>query len=412
VSQPTLTGDWGGWRDPFAEHGLTSELVYTADVFSTVHGGRRRHTRYLDNFDLTATYVPPLGGLDLGTFFVYGLANHGGDPSTDAGDAQGVDNIAAPDSIKLYEAWWERAFFADDVSLLVGLYDLNSEFDVIEGASAFINSSFGIGPELSQSGVNGASNFPFTSLGARVKTSPIEQLALQMVVLDGVPGDPADDLGTQIILDQDDGVLVVAEADFFLYGQGFQDNASTTRARRRRVGRGWGELPYVLKLAVGTWAHSKNLDRVDRSRADGTPIDEQAHPGVYVLGDWDAISEDPRSLQGLSVFARLGLADADVQQFDAYCGGGLVYTGLVRNRDEDRVGLGVAAAHNGKPYRRGAAAAGERTEPWEVTIEATYRAQLTGWLALQPDVQFVIDPSGVPHDGDSLVVGVRSEISF
>jgi len=68
----------------------------------------------------------------VGTFFLYGLANHGHDASDDAGDAQGVDNIAAPQTIKLYEAWWQRAFLSDHISLLLGIYDLNSEFDAIE----------------------------------------------------------------------------------------------------------------------------------------------------------------------------------------------------------------------------------------------------------------------------------------
>jgi porin len=412
VKRPTLTGSWGGWRDPLADYGLTSEFVYTADVFSTVRGGKRRGTRYLDNFDLTVTYDPAeMGGWDLGRFFVYGLANHGEDPSRDVGDAQGVDNIAAPQSIKLYEAWWQNAIFDDRASFLIGLYDLNSEFDVIESATVLINGSFGIGPEFGQSGVNGASNFPFTSVGARLKVSPLDQLAFQLVVLDGVPGDPSNPKGTHIDIDEDDGLLVVAELDYFVYGEGYQNRTSMQRRRRRRIGRGWGELSYVLKLAIGTWAYSKNLDRIDQSRSGG-PIDEQAQPGAYVLADWDAYSEDPLSLQGLSVFARLGFADDDVQQFAGYAGGGLVYTGPIPGRDEDRAGIGVAAARNGEPFRRNAGTTGQRPARWEVAIEATYRAQLTGWLSVQPDVQLVIDPTFDPGRDDAVVVGLRSEIAF
>ena len=151
-----------------------------------------------------------------------------------------------------------------------------------------------------------------------------------MAVLDGVPGDPNDDRGTQIILDRDDGVLVAAEVEYLLYGP-----ATRTMIRRRARGAGAsvedGEsCPYVLKLGIGTWVYSKNLDRVDRTRPDGTPIDEQGHPGVYAFGDWDAYSEDVLSLQGLSVFARLGIADDDVQQIAGFAGGGLVYTGPFR----------------------------------------------------------------------------------
>jgi porin len=355
--------------------------------------------------------VPPLEGLDVGTFFLYGLANHGHNPSADAGDAQGLDNVAAPQTIKLYEAWWQRAFLADHVSLLFGLYDLNSEFDVIESAALFINSTFGVGAELAGSGVSGPSIFPFTSLGGRFKASLLESLALQIVALDGVPGDPDDDRGTHIILDPDDGVLVAAELDFFVYGAGYQDRESMTRQRRRRIGRGWGELPYVLKVGLGTWVYSKNLDRIDRTRADGGPVDEQAHPGIYALGDWDAYSEDERSLQGLSIFARAGFADGDVQQFAGFASGGLVYTGPIPGRDDDRAGIGVVAARNGDPFERAARAAGDRPADWEVTLETTYRAELTGWLALQPDLQLIIDPGGLDRS-DAVVIGLRSEVAF
>jgi porin len=49
----------------------------------------------------------------------------------------------------------------------IGLYDLNSEFDVIEAAALFLNPSHGIGPDFAQSGRNGPSIFPVTSLAIR-----------------------------------------------------------------------------------------------------------------------------------------------------------------------------------------------------------------------------------------------------
>ena len=75
-------------------------------------------------------------------------------------------------------------------SLLLGLYDLNSEFDVIETAGLFLNSSFGIGAEYGSSGRNGPSIFPATSFGARLSGQPVQSLFIRGAVLDGVPGDP------------------------------------------------------------------------------------------------------------------------------------------------------------------------------------------------------------------------------
>ena len=111
----------------------------------------------------------------------------GGQPSALAGDAQGVSNVSAPNTLKLYEAWLERNFAGNHFSTLFGLYDLSTEFDRLQGAGLFLNSSFGTGPEFAQSGVAGPSIFPNTAFGARFATKPTANVVLRLAVLDGAP---------------------------------------------------------------------------------------------------------------------------------------------------------------------------------------------------------------------------------
>jgi porin len=47
-------------------------------------------------------------------------------------------------------------FSRERLSLLGGRYDLNGEFYRLHSAALFLNSSFGMGPEFSQSGPGGA----------------------------------------------------------------------------------------------------------------------------------------------------------------------------------------------------------------------------------------------------------------
>jgi porin len=91
----------------------------------------------------------------------------------------------------------------------VGLYDLNSEFDKIEAAALFLNPSHGIGPDFSQSGRNGPSIFPITSLGLRGEYKPAEHWLIRAAVLDAVPGDPERPERTAVKLG--DGALAVLE---------------------------------------------------------------------------------------------------------------------------------------------------------------------------------------------------------
>ena len=62
----------------------------------------------------------------------------------------------------------------------------------------------------------------------------------------------------------------------------------------------------------------------------------------------------------------------------------------------------------GTPYAQG-----------EPIIEATYRARLTPWLKIQPDLQYVINPgAGIPTAQspaplkNALVIGVRMTVNF
>ena len=168
-------------------------VVYSADVWSNVRGGTKRGSRYLDNLDVTLTVdAERVFGWRGATLFAYGLYNNGTRFSEDlVGDAQGISNIeTGVRATRLYEAWVEQRFASDHASLKFGLYDLNSEFDAIESAALFLNPSHGIGPDFSQSGLNGPSIFPTTSLALRGDLKVTDNWLVRAAILDGVPGDP------------------------------------------------------------------------------------------------------------------------------------------------------------------------------------------------------------------------------
>jgi porin len=143
------------------------ELVYFGDVLTNVSGGIETGTRYLDNLDLTLEIdVPEALGTGSGTFFVHGLYNNGGTFSDElVGDLQIVSNIEAEEAWRIFELWYEMG--GDTWSVRTGLYDLNSEFDVNETGSLFLHSSHGTGADLGQTGENGPSIFPVSSLALR-----------------------------------------------------------------------------------------------------------------------------------------------------------------------------------------------------------------------------------------------------
>lgn len=94
-----------------------------------------------------------------------------------------------------------------------------------------------------------------------------------------------------------------------------------------------------------------------------------------------------------------------------YYGGGAVYTGWSARRPSDQIGIAVAVAELGDPYRQALAQAGALTATREYNYELTYRFEVSDWLTLQSDLQYIRHPGMDPMMDSAWVVGLRLELS-
>jgi porin len=367
---------------------VSFSAAYTRDLWRDVSGGRKQGWASPDNLDLTMSVDAEraLGWRDT-TLFAYGLYNNGVDFSgPKVGDIQTISNIeTGVGALRLYEAWAERRFAGGRASLRAGLYDLNSEFDVTTPAGLFLNASHGIGPEFAQSGQNGPSIFPVTSLAVRGEWKANKTTTVRAAVLDAVPGDPGHPKRTAIRLKRDEGALLVAEAEH-----------ATPR----------------MTLSLGAWRYTNAAQDLLQTARAGSAVESKRNWGAYATIEGRLSPRHGDSDRGLAGWLRAGVAEARVNPLKGYLGGGLVYTGPAPGRDEDQLGLAVAAALFGEPYRRAQQLAGVRTKKAEVNIELSYRAPITPWLTVQPDIQYVINPGGEPDLRDAVVGGLRLEVAY
>lgn len=411
LAEQRLSGGWNGKRSSLEEQGLSFELVYTLDILSNVSGGIRQTTEFLGNVDLQMTAdMERLFGWEGGTLFLYGLGNHGDRFSDAVGDVQIISNIEGPATIKLYEAWYEQKFLDERLSVRAGLYDVNTEFDFIPAGILFVHSAHGMGSDFGNSGKNGPSTFPATSLSARIKLQPTENTYLQMLVADGVPGDLSDPRRTQIKLDSDDGLMLATEVGYYklpskALSRSARGQAAELPASERRYG-------YFGKYALGVWGYTTEFDDFFRLTPSGDPQQNSGTIGVYALAEQCVYYEDGDPSQGLSVFARLGLAEQNTNIFDGYIGTGLVYRGLFPGKDEDHLGFAVAAAHLGQDFRTAGSTPTESIDSWEVAAELTYRALIAPGIAIQPGVHYVSNPGRNPGIDNALVLGARIIVSL
>jgi porin len=395
-----------GVNEQLADRGVTITTTYGA-VLSNLNGGLRQGDTYSGNLNVQVSLDGHrLFGSSGLTLFVDGLWIHGGQPSAILGDAQGVSNLSAPPNVTLYEAWLQYNFFGNRFSVLAGRYDLNVEFYRVQSAGLFLNSSFGIGPEFSDSGTGGPSTFPCTSLGFRLAFKPRANVIVRLAILDGVPVDRVD--GPVAAFKSGDGLLLVSEAA--LLNRAASDDL--TRKLRFRIGRGSGLPPYANKVAVGGWYYTATFDDLNNVDASGAPLKHHGSGGAYIVGDATLVRSKADPRRRLAGFGEAGLGDGRVNRFGAYLGAGLVVAGGLPARPTDEFGVAVAIARNGSGYLDSRQRLGEPATTAETALEVTYLAQIASWLALQPDFQYVIHPSTDPTVRNGRAFQFRCELTF
>ena len=331
-----------------------------------------------------------------------------GQPSKYAGDAQGVDNIAAAPTVRLYEAWVQYNFPGNRLSLLAGLYDLNTEFYRLTSSDVFLNGSFGTGPEFGLSGLAGPSIYPATSLGVRIGYKPSPNSVVRFAVLDGAPLYRQD--GSPPPFNSSNGVLLVGEAAFLTRPP--SDEAPPGPQARKRIGRLNKLAPYDDKIAIGAWYYTANFDDLSATAANGAPLQHHGEGGAYLLVDHLLFQSADDEKRRVSAFLQLGVAQQMVDRIVTYVGTGLVASGIFPGRSDDQLGIGVAMARNGAGYISAQQQAGLPVSPAETAIELTYAAQLASWMAVQPDLQYVISPNTDPRRRNATVAQLRFELTF
>ncbi len=436
----TVSGDWFGLRTGLRENGIDLQTTYTGNVFSNLNGGVRQGNEYLDVFDISfSANLDSLFGWRNAVFFTDVIGLHGGDPGDLTGDAQGISNIAAENSWKIYEVWLQQRLWNEKLTVLAGIHDLNCHCDVIETAGLFLNGSHGMGPEFSQSGKNGPSTFPVTALGLGMEFRPASKWAFRMQIMDGVPGAVENPQQIDLHFSRREGALFTLELKRYLKQDIYREKvekisrknfAGKRREKKRgKFGRGrrfpnrtrqqWygmmlsgREAEFNGKLAVGGWIYSADFSRLMPDGGNESLIPEEKNWGIYALLDIPLFTNTPHPGKEISWFARAGFANPDVNRFDSYLGSGLVFSGILPGRDTDFLGIACAAVHNGQPYRDKMAAAGSRTDGWEINLELTWRIEMFPWLLVQPDCQYVINPGTNPAVKNSLVVGTCIEVNI
>jgi porin len=418
----TLTGNWGGVRTMLQDAGITFGLLDQSEVWGNLTGGLHRGTVY-DGLT-TASLRIDLRKLVCwpgATFFVNAFQIHGRGPSANlVGNQQLVSNIEATRDTKLYDLWIEQKLLGGRLSIRIGQEGANDEMMITQYGALFLNSSFGF-PGLPAADLpSGGPNYPLATPFARVMYQATDQISLTGAIYTSDPappgtGDPQarDASGTAFRLNDD--ALSFGE----LWYSVNQDPNATG-------------LPGTYKL--GFWYSSSRFPDQRRDKAGlslanpastGVP---RSHPGgyaVYAIADQMVWKQPGSKDGGIGLFLLAMGAPQSYNLSNLYIDGGMNWKGAFRRRENDVFGFGVAYLGI-SPAKRGFGndvifftGSGSRYSSNETVLEATYLYQLSPWLTLQPDAQYVINPgAGIPSGSshtplkNALIMGIRTSLTF
>lgn len=345
-------------------------LTYKSDFVNRFSKGSDKKAGFLGNLDLTFDMnLKKITGSDNLSLFLYGLGAHGDDPTDFLGDSFTVSNIEAPDTFKVYEAYFQ--YTTDyDLTAKLGLRDLNAEFYSTETSKLFINSAFGISPSLSKSVTGGPSIFPVTSLSFNLNYTH-DFYSIGYGIFNATAGDSANPYGTHVTTSEAKGYLNILELGLE------QDKI---------------DLPFKYK--VGVWSYTKEINAIDTTKSS------EKNSGTYLLAD-------QRINSILSVFAKYGLANSKLNQFSSNAELGLAFQGLFNSRPNDQLLFGTAHGVASADYERINSSASS-----ENVLELGYHCELHPHFSVTPDLQYITNP-GLSLTNPPVFVGIlRLEMGF
>lgn len=370
------TGRCFGTRPLLESHGVTinSSLLYSP--FMKTGGGANGEpsTKGYSLFNLGVTVDTEKAGLwKGGTFFTlyqkkigYGISGE----DFAMGDYMGFDGWDWRQLNQISEYWYQQKLFDGKLRMKFGKQDSNTDFGYLNSGWDFMNSGFSVNPTTP------LPTYPDSQLGFMAEINPKEWLSIR------------------------DGIYSRYNVPFNITEIEFKPMIK--------------HLPGRYMLGAWEMSDSNGMGVATGVDGDGETIYNNFNRnfGGYVGFEqmvYKEKKEDKNDLQGLVVFGQFGMAPSNKNDMSKYVGGGLHYIGPIPKRDKDIAGIAVGSGSFASRLGTIGSDCGGRVGS-ETVVEAFYRIQVNPWFYLQPDVQFIMNPSGI-YD-NSVAIGLRSVITF
>ncbi|EIK93625.1 carbohydrate-selective porin OprB [Pseudomonas sp. M47T1] len=391
-----MTGNWGGERTRLENEGIKITSDYVSETFGTVHGGESHGARYAQQLRIGARFdLSKILGIDNGgTVQVMVTDRRGNSASNDlVGNRLPVQEIYGGQYTRISEVSYERTIFTPNLDMKVGFMPMGNDFGGMSILTNFVNAGFCAHP-LSMSGGSGWTNAPTGHWGGMLKYKINDEWAIQTAAFEVNPITNSESkYALRMSPDHYTGTIMPIELIYTHAGE------------------------YDGQYKFGWYYDTSDTARIDHN---GTAA---GRSGSYVLADqsvWHSATDPKRNLH---VFGQATQTDVATSPFHHWYSAGVVLHKPFDSRPDDAIGLAYGRAVL-NPHTRDnqiaaastAAAADDisNLDSGEQLIELSYTAQVTKWLTVRPDVQYIKEPGafyGV-NTQNALMAGVQIKAAF
>lgn len=268
---------------------------------------------------------------------------------------------------------------------------MNADFYASDFSSFFTNSSFGIGPDVSQNVP--VSIFNVTAPAIRLSYELNKNFTLSGAIFDGQPGsadENRDGLGLRI--SPDEGFFGIVEAQYC--HNIISKNLDGT-------------------FKIGTWKHTGKFEDTINTNTAGEAISRDGNWGTYALIDQKLWIRKNNPDSHIGGFIQIGgLTPTDRSGIEKYYGGGIVFNGPFAKRPDDAFGIAINQAETNPRTRDFEIASGNTGLTKERVFEADYSCQVNNWLSIKPYIQIIKNVGADPTRDKTQVFGLRFNTTF
>ena len=375
--------------DWLAQHGIQPFGWYMIALQGNPLGGQAQAFRYTGlmdfGIDLDMETMAQIKG-----FWVHvsGSWTSGLDLTQDVGAFAPVNAVFSGDTIRLFEMYLEERLLGDRLSIRVGRLSVGWEYGLEYNyftqymSAAFRLNVFALDPATVNFTV-----IPFANWGVRLRWTPNENWRLQASWMNGFPRDFTDDDKHGV-----DFTFKPRQGSFFIVEASYQW-VPTTAQRHQNPDRLPGRITFGGFYDTGSF-----------ETLDGSGNQNKVLGKAYLIVRqklWEPTFADER---GIDVWTAVTVGGKQsIVPITYFWSGGLVWKGPFRRLREDVLALGFASEFF-------SAALLDQTV--ETVVEAAYSFNVTSWLTITPDVQYIIRPSGMRSIENALLAGVLIYLTF